>query len=97
MSSDHLSDTLNIPCPGCGHESKQEVRRLQAEPAFHCGNRGHLVHVDLDYFAPLDAKLSEQGAQIRKLFGKARQLLDQHLDSGGIHGAEHAVFERSGR
>lgn len=72
MSSDHLSDTLNIPCPGCGHESKQEVRRLQEEPIFQCGNCGHQVSVDLDYLGALDAKLAELDAQVRKLFGKAR-------------------------
>jgi len=61
--------SLDVPCPGCGHEVVEDGSRLKTDPELVCPACGNAFLVDVDQLAreleEADKKLSETGGTTR--------------------------------
>lgn len=68
--SDDLFDeqSIDIPCPQCGHETKETIRWLRANADYVCAGCGRDIHLERD---KLLRGLEDAQNQIADLVGRA--------------------------
>lgn len=73
MDIDRLFDgqTVDVPCPGCGHSRPLSVTELKADPKFTCDGCGQEVQIDSSQFRE---GLDGVEHQIEKLRDTVRRL-----------------------
>lgn len=63
--------SIDIPCPGCGHETSQKVAWLKTHDEFTCAGCGSTVRVDAKQFRTglktVEKSLADFQRQLRKL------------------------------